>query len=391
METYKEIEKLIRLFQNHFDNKLTEAQKIILDKWLSESEENRIFFSHLTQKSELVERLNIRKQISVDAEWEKLNLHIEKVSTRRFKLQNLLKYAAVFVVVLALSSLPFVLNHDENHVKQIASQYEKSSPSKVVLTWASGETLELGAEKMKEIVKGNAKIRDSQNELTYYADAKTSTMQNKKVRYNTITVPRGEQYKLKLQDGSKIHLNSESYLKFPDFFAADNRSLELGGEAYFEVAKDARRPFYVKMGEMKISVLGTKFNARSYYDENMKTVSLIEGSVQVEARKSKQIIQPGQQAFASPLKPLAVRDADMNAVTAWLRGEYIFENERLENIMKTLSRWYDCDVVYKRESVKKRIYTGSVKKYKHIQNFLHALQEIEGFAFTIKNDTLTIN
>ncbi|MDR3714548.1 MAG: FecR domain-containing protein [Puia sp.] len=162
-----------------------------------------------------------------------------------------------------------------------------------------------------------------------------------------ISTPRGGQYQLILPDGSKVWLNSASSLRFPTVFRGKERSVELSGEGYFEIAKNAAMPFCVNVNHMKVKVLGTHFNTMAYPDEKTINTTLLEGAVEVSAGDLSKRLTPGQQAALNPAgHQLAVGQADIQKAVAWKNGLFEFDHTDLATIMRQLARWYDIEIVY---------------------------------------------
>jgi len=165
--------------------------------------------------------------------------------------------------------------------------------------------------------------------------------------YNSMTTPRGRQFRLILPDGSKVWLNAASSIRYPTVFAGGERKVDISGEAYFEIAKNSKMPFRVNVGDRAgIEVLGTNFNINAYENEQSLNTTLLEGSIRVSAGSEKPVVlKPGQQAQAR--KALTVLDeADIDKVMAWKNGAFNFEDLSLEEAMRQLERWYDIKVIY---------------------------------------------
>jgi transmembrane sensor len=162
-----------------------------------------------------------------------------------------------------------------------------------------------------------------------------------------ISTPRGGQYQLILPDGSKVWLNSSSSLRFPTVFTGKQRCVELSGEGYFEIAKNAAMPFSVKVNELQIRVLGTHFNTMAYPDEKTINTTLLEGVVEVSSGDLSKQLTPGQQAaFNNAGHQLAVGQGDIQKAVAWKNGLFEFDHTDLATIMRQLARWYDMEVIY---------------------------------------------
>lgn len=162
------------------------------------------------------------------------------------------------------------------------------------------------------------------------------------VAYNTMTTPRGGQYKLVLADGTKVWLNAASSITYPTSFLSDHREVSISGEVYFEVAKDKTRPFRVSItGGEVIEVLGTQFNVNAYEDEPSMKTSLLEGSVRI----GQQLLKPGEMYSAGKVAPDNVEQA-----ISWKNGVFNFQDKSLQEVMRQLSRWYDITVVYEKQA-----------------------------------------
>lgn len=191
---------------------------------------------------------------------------------------------------------------------------------------------------------------------------------------NTVSTPNGGQYKLHLSDGTKIWLNAASEIKFPIAFVGDKRVVELKGEAYFEVSKDSKRPFFVRTSKETISVLGTHFNVNAYDGEPNSVVSLLSGRVEVTAIHNQlpSILSPGQQTVNSATS-MKIETFDLEESIAWKNGEFVFNNERLDEVMQRVSRWYDIQVHVDPEIAKILIW-GSISKSAQIDKVLKLIQ-----------------
>ncbi len=162
--------------------------------------------------------------------------------------------------------------------------------------------------------------------------------------YNTLSTPRGRLFHVTLPDGSGVWLNAASSLRYPTSFNNEDRTVELTGEAYFDVTPMAGKPFTVKTGNrQEVLVLGTQFNVSAYPEDPVTATTLLQGKVSVQRR----VLQPGQQARVSGYtNALQIITADTSQVMAWRNGMFNFENADFREVMQQLERWYDIDVIY---------------------------------------------
>ncbi|MEO6682351.1 MAG: FecR family protein [Ginsengibacter sp.] len=168
------------------------------------------------------------------------------------------------------------------------------------------------------------------------------------IKYNTVMTPRGGQYKLLLEDGSKVWLNSSSSIRFPATFNENVRKVEITGEVYFEIAKNTAKPFIVKVNNAEVKVYGTSFNINSYNDESAIKTTLLEGSVEVNSSNRSIMLVPGEEASLSHKNNSLSKRFKTNAseAIAWKEGYFQFDNADIELVMRQLARWYDLNVIY---------------------------------------------
>ena len=170
---------------------------------------------------------------------------------------------------------------------------------------------------------------------------------NKTIR---IVTPYGGQYNLVLSDGSKVWLNAGSEISYQTDFARENRTIDLKGEAYFEVQKNKNLPFIVRSREQEIRVLGTEFNINAYSDEKIIKTTLKGGSLRVTANKQQTVLKPNQQAqFNTGSNALATKSVDADAAIAWKEGIIDLHGMSLQECMRNISRWYDVEIVYQND------------------------------------------
>jgi ferric-dicitrate binding protein FerR (iron transport regulator) len=207
-----------------------------------------------------------------------------------------------------------------------------------------------------------------------------------------MSTPRGGNYQLNLSDGTKVWLNSSSTIKYPLVFQENERRVILTGEAYFEVAKNQSKPFYVETENMTIHVLGTHFNVNAYKDEPSTKTTLLEGKVSVKLNNNKSaLLKPGQQAETDMSLPGNIKvnnDIDLYSVTAWQRGLFEFRNADLSTIARQLSRWYNIDIEVS-ANMKAFKLGGGILKNAPFSGVLKMLQA-NNIKYTWKGKTITL-
>ncbi len=258
--------------------------------------------------------------------------------------------------------------------------------NKAILTLQDGSKIVLNDAKDGTLAQqGNAKIvKLATGQLVY---DKTGSVPAK-VLYNTMTTPRGGQYKLTLPDGTEVWLNAASSITYPTAFVGNERNVSITGEVYFEVAKDKSKPFHVKSASQTIEVLGTHFNVMAYGDEDVVKTTLLEGSVRITENNEIQVLKPGEQAVVDKNGSLKISAADVDGALAWKNGYFKFSRVNIKYIMRQLARWYDVDVVYE-GSVPHDEFVGKIGRGENIEDILH-IMELDGVHFKIEDKKIIV-
>lgn len=265
--------------------------------------------------------------------------------------------------------------------------------NKAILTLADGSAITLDDSVTGVLAKqgGTQVIRLNNGPLAYN---KTTENTGSQVLYNTLATPRGGQYQLVLPDGTKVWMNASSSLRFPTAFNSHERVIELSGEAYFEVAPDATKPFRVAVAAaggnnpFNVEVLGTHFNVMAYGEENNFNATLLEGAVRISHGGSFNKLLPGQQARIDKNNEVKILQPDMDEVMAWKNGDFLFNSYDVEKIMHQLSRWYDVDIVYEGK-IPGGHFSGIVSRNNNISQVLKIL-EAGGMHFSIEGKKLIV-
>lgn len=244
---------------------------------------------------------------------------------------------------------------------------------KAALTLADGTIMYLDNIQNGNLAnQGDTRVSKQDGSLTYSA---TKSLGNNDIAvYNTLATPRGGQYQLILQDGSKAWLNAASSLRFPTAFKGNTREVFLNGEAYFEIAKDAKKPFQVTVGKLKIDVLGTHFNVNAYDDENAIRTSLLEGSVKIANGNGSNILKPGEQAVLNKTnEKIKIARPDLEEVIAWKNGLFQFDGANITSIMRQVGRWYHVEIVYAGDTPVFR-FQGKISRKSQLSEVLQILE-----------------
>lgn len=260
--------------------------------------------------------------------------------------------------------------------------------NKAQLTLADGSIILLdGTANGLLAEQGTAKIiKKADGQLLYDVTGAPTT----DILYNTLSTPRGGQYNITLPDGSKVWLNSASTIIYPTSFNGKERKVEILGEAYFEVAKDATKPFRVKMNEMEVEVLGTHFNINGYQDESFVRTTLLEGKVKVRSGAVENLLNPGQQAQLGKNGNIKLlKNVNVEEVMAWKDGNFQFEDADIYSVMRQLARWYDLEVAYSGRLTKH--FVGSISRDVNLSQVLTMLQQTGEVKFSREGKKIIVS
>ena len=256
--------------------------------------------------------------------------------------------------------------------------------TKATLRLAGGETVDIRGDSMQITGKGKSHILYAGGKLTYAKKEKVAELV-----YNELEVPVAGECSLVLDDGTQVWVNADSRLKYPVQFVGEERKVFLEGEAYFIVAKDSL-PFVVSTSRGDIRVLGTTFNVKSYDEEVAMQATLVEGKVLVAQGQKEMELAPGEQGTVTDAGIMAKRAVDVDEFVGWRKGIYVFKKQPLEDIMRDLSRWYGVSVFFQNEGLKQVSFTGNLKRYDNINEFLDVLQRTGDVKYRINNNTVII-
>ena len=382
--------EIARLIAKQISGELDKEEQIRLENWRKESPENERLFEEIRNEENITANLRRRNSFNTDMGWEKVNEGIHKYRFRK-RVLRICRYAAMLAMPLVIAALVTfqIINENRNDKTIAATEQILPGSTKATLTLDNGEIVDLTATKGERLEESDGTlIKIDSATLNYKHGANAA---DGKIAYNKVSVPRGGEYKLVLSDGTRVHLNSMSSSRYPVSFGSKTRQVELDGEAYFEVSKTGQ-PFIVNANGIDVEVLGTTFNLSAYKDEPRQT-TLVSGSVRVRTGNgNSRIIKPSQQASIAPgANQIDVRTVDTAFYTSWIHGKIKFKDQRLEDIMKTLSRWYDMDIVYADKEAKNLRFGCYVNRYEEISPLLELLRNTGSVKIETKGKTIKIH
>ena len=361
-----------------------------LDRWLVKKGNITIFNSYV--QTDYFTSIFMTKY---DLQIAKSKIHKRiRLIERRNKLERYKKIAFAASIILLVGISLFNQFYFKETI--IINDPISIGSDKAVLTLENGDQviLEKGKKFQNKTLNSNGK------ELSYsIKNRSSSNFVDEKIASNFLTVPRGGQFSLNLEDGTKVLLNSDSKIKYPvKFIKGKNRQVELlYGEAFFDVSSSQNNDgseFIVSTKTQKINVLGTKFNIKAYNEDNIITTTLVEGKVKVENGRNQILLSANQQSKVDSNSPdIGVSEVDVSQQISWINGLFSFNDTSLEDIMHTLSRWYDSEFIFKSANQKGFIFSGILERTKSIEDILLIIEKTSSsneINFEINNKTIII-
>lgn len=357
---------------------------------LTEADKKYILFN-ITNKNKREERLQLKNKLNKQKAWKAI-IGNEKQSYTKRKMIYWYSAAASIVILL---SITFLLNKNDGlqiNTAITAENHIEIGTDKAILTLGDGSEVRL--EKGQVYQSNNV---TSNGEEIIYLVGQVDHTKTKEIAYNTLTVPRGGQFQIKLSDGTNVWLNSESQLKYPVVFNdLETRQVELVyGECYFDVSPSTSHDgskFKVYNQYQEVEVLGTEFNIKAYEGEENIYTTLIEGKVAVNSQDKKQFLEPAQQLNLNiQNNKTIITTVDAYKEVSWKEGEFSFRNKALKDIMQVLSRWYNMKVVFVNKDIENVMFNGSFKKNLSIEEVLASIKTTNFINdYHIKEKTLII-
>lgn len=380
----KNIEQLIVMFVT---NQASQEDIEILTQYL-QSDENKILFKDFVKINYAID-ITMNKFDSLETKKYLFEvIKKEKTISLKSKIKSYYKYAAILIIALSgfyfyqkLSTV-VVTNNNEIVPKELAIVLEVENESAQDIDITSSQKL---TDKL-----GNVIGKQNKNKLVYL-----NSHNNGKLIYNTLKIPYGKTFEVQLSDGTIAHLNAGSSLRFPSQFSGKgNRQVYLTGEAFFEVSKDKAHPFIVNTTEMKVEVLGTKFNVNSYKEDNSTNVVLVEGKVSLykglKIAKKQVYLTPGMKGCSvNGQDKIAKEEVNTDYYTDWLKGNLVFKNASFDDIIIRLERRYSVTFINKNKVLGKEVFNARFDN-EPIETVLKYFSDSYAINYEINKDIIVI-
>lgn len=383
---FKIAEVLAALFtgsQNEQDEREFEA-------WVAENDDHKAFAEKLLDTERFEENRRALAKFQAEEVWGKVDKRLGPEKRRISTWKWVTSAAATVLVLLSVGIYYWWSGTGEKEQQKLSVMYQiAAGTTGARLTLGDGRTVDVIKDRVIELqdVDGTKIVTDSLG-----IDYSAKETGNAEEVVNTVQTLTGMEYMLTLSDGTRVFLNAETKLRFPTRFIGERREVELDGEAYFEVNKDADHPFIVKTGKVAVRVLGTSFNLRSYSNEDDIQTTLVSGKVAVSDGGVSEEIKPGEQIiYMKETGKMEVKDVDISLYTAWHTGKFIFKNETLEEMLSYLSRWYGFKYRFIDDRAKQLQIGARLDRYDNMNPIVEMLRKTKLVNITQIDDMLYIS
>lgn len=394
MFEFNKIAKII----NRLVDKILKGDQVNYDDLDSEqlSDHDKQYIINSLQDTEAVNRRNDAIEgfnRSKTEDWKKLQSTLTPRDSGMFKLNSILKIAAVLLIGVFIGYYTLETTFFNTDTPIVATNTDS-----VLLEFNHGMVKTLSTSGITDLTLADGQtVGTRQGNLLKYE--RTSSSATPDLVYHQISVPYGKTFKIELSDGTFVHMNSGSSLRYPVHFASNgNRIVELHGEAYFEVSKDVNRPFIVQTNEINVRVLGTKFVMNSFDDSSIARTVLLEGSVALYKKdsvydaKTSALLSPGQMGELDKNKgQIILKEVDPHIYMDWLEGKLIFSHKSFPEILLSLERHFNVTIENRNIQLGKQVFTASFEG-ESVDEILNVFRRNFPFEYTkINNNKIIIN
>ena len=366
---------------------LSEQEESELTAWLEASDENQRIFEQVKTFQDADKMLRLERDGYARQMAKRVMRQLAVNGQRRVR-HDLWKWMGGVAAAVAIIVCAVVWSLPEAEELPFARQEGQIVPGKVeaVLTFANGEKLHITDTTSEEVWKERLLVVDSA------CEGKAFVEEGQAVTYNVLAVPAGGEFFYVLPDSTRVWINSDSELRFPTNFVDGVRRVELRGEAFFDVAHDRRSPFVVTLSGGDITVYGTRFNVTDYKETGLSAV-LVEGSIGFRSLQGDtvRLIPSERMVYGGDETGISVEKVDTELYTAWIDHRFVFRGQTLEEIMSTLARWYDFDIVFADEEARTIRLSGRLNRYDDIRVLLRTYEEVAGVHFGIRGREIVVS
>ena len=374
-------EQISLLICKHLVGSITEDEQRQLDEWRQRSPYNEKVYQRLHDN----ERLLVEHHRAQLADYQRplADMKRQLAIGRRRQWPRWMAVAAIVLLLIGVGV------YWQRAVRDVSPRHQEALAELIVpgttqatLTLSSGETIQLDNDTLYPLHHSSAAARP-------IASAEA-------VPLHQLATPRGGEFRVVLEDGTEVWLNADTRLRYPEVFNGAERRVEVEGEAYFKVAKNSEHPFIVSSGGQEVRVYGTEFNVHAYPGETAIYTTLVEGSIALrladehDSSRELMLTPDHQSMFDVQSSTFNVKPVDTDVVTSWRSGVFVFEEQTLEQIMRTLSRWYDFDYEFGDRQTAETVFMGSIPKYGSFSEVCDIFHKLGGINLRQQGRKVTI-
>lgn len=386
-------EKIYNIILAVLSDEASAEEMELFNAWYHASDTNKAEYNELKRLHNM--SLHSRKKpVAFDSKkaWNKL----QHKTIRKRNIYNKTTWIGIAATLLLVASIGNYLYKKDNtdNVTQLThTSINIEELAEPTLILSSGKQVALTESDLKAELSDLQIEESSDKKLTYKKNqSKEESAAQSTLKTNRLIIPVGKTYELNLADGTRVKLNSKSELIYPDNFSEHTREVTLIGEAYFDVAKDASKPFIVKANGIDVKVLGTSFNVSCYEQQPTIETTLVEGKVAVVIpNQPEEIITPSQQlVFDKTKQTSATATVDTRIYTSWINNKLIFKNERIDVILTKLQYWYDFEIEYDNENIKENRFSLEIDKNTDLNKILDLINFTSNIKLIKTNHKITL-
>lgn len=367
-----------------FNGELDEAANEEIRQWADSDPDNQATYDAFLKDYLRLRWAQEDRHIQVSQAWQRIS-----ATTRGRRQHRIYFTVAASIAILAVAAAVFLFIPKKANQPLAQSSIQPVKPQ-ATLVLSTGKKIDLNQAHLPILEQDGSTVNiDTLSGLRY----DTTAPQTSQLIYNKIIVPRGGEYFLTLADGTQIWLDAESTLEYPVQFNTTERRVKLQGKAYFSVTRDTTKPFLVEVDKFSIRVHGTEFNVNAHDAQRIETV-LVNGSISFKAttESHEQLLQPNQLAMVNSLTGQSeIRDVNILPHVAWKNRNIVFANERLDNIMEEIARWYDIHVFFQNEELKTLRFDCNMPRYSDIRELFFFMEQTSDARFSVKDRTVIIS
>ena len=390
---YQEEYRMADLIRRQWLGIITAEEQAELEAWSLQEEHARLY-AKIRNQAELQKRNLYVDGLDVDGVWHKLREQIADVPVRKRRFFTRYRVVACLLLLIGVGTLLVYNRYSRLQPSDLLVQSIHPGSSKAVLITNEGKQIILQDSLNQEIQVDESVTVKNTGLLAEYCLQDLQAAEQTEIKYNTIVVPRGGEYEVRLPVGSYVWMNADSEIRFPVVFTGQTRQVSLKGEAYFKVEKDSLHPFIVNVyDKLKVEVLGTRFIVDNYRRKSGVEAVLVEGSVKIAGCKMNHsvVLTPGQLInYDKKSERTKVQMVNTDDYISWIQNELTFDNDKLADIIINLNKWYGVDIECPSEFAEKVFMSFSVRNGENLDEILKAMTLVAPIRYYWENGILHI-